>query len=110
MQFIQQFNYELADGTLIDTIGVFEYEKKWLSSLSIEEQEEYKSANIRQKSYRQQIIDEGKMSIGEQKEYIWPDYKTMKKGKPEDPIWRQYFDRFLAENNMKLVTTLIPVV
>jgi hypothetical protein len=110
MQFVQQFNYELADGTIIDTIEVYEYRKNWISSLSVEEQEEYRLASIRQESHRQQIIDEGKMSIGEKKEYIWPDYKTMKTGKPEDPIWRLYFDRFLSENNIKFIDTLIPVV
>ena len=111
MQFVQQFNYELADGTIIDdpTImhGMF---LSWTSTLTTEEREQFRLDTLQQESYRQQIIDEGKMSIGKNTEYIWKDYKTMKTGKPEDPIWSLYFTRYLSENNMKLIDTLIPVV
>lgn len=108
MQFAQHFSYEMADGTIIsDPIFLNQHQLNWISTLSPAEQDEYILARTRQQSYRQQAIDAGKMFIKDDDKYVWSDYNAMKIGKPEDPIWRKYFDRYLAENNMKLVTTLI---
>ena len=69
-----------------------------LLTLSTEEQEEFKLADQRQKSYRQKVVDAGAMEIVETG-YVWVDQEAAEKNKPTDPVWHNYFNRWLKETN-----------
>lgn len=77
----------------------------WLDRLPAEQQEEYAAAKGRQQAYRQQAIDKGDMEIGPDGVYIWKDQETANRGKPQDPIWAKYHDRWAEE--CAIVTEMI---
>lgn len=70
----------------------------WLKALPQEQQQEYYGAVARQHAYRQQAIDRGDLVILEDQSYRWRDEATMLRGKPQDPVWAQYHDRWAEEN------------
>lgn len=94
----QQFLYQTADGqpaiTLLD----------WIATLPNYQQEEFFDARSRQLEYRQQCVDSGLLVVdtsGPVHDYIWRDEEAAKNGKPADPVWLAYFERYLTENNLK---------
>ena len=70
----------------------------WLDSLSPEQQQEYEQAKQRQHTYRQEAIDRGDLTLLPDQTYVWKDQSTMEKGKPVDPVWARYHDRWAEEN------------
>lgn len=107
MAIIQQFRYTYSDGTLIPNIP--KVLTAWLKTLTVEEQEEHRLADIRQKALRQTVVDSGNLTLIEDKsKYLWKDTESHTQGKPEDDIWIKYFIRFLRENNIKFEVSDAP--
>ena len=77
---------------------------QWINTLSISEQQTFKEAQDRQFATRQLHIDSGDLKV-EIKDsiqyYVWKDEETERIGKKQDPIWMQYFNRYLSENNIQ---------
>jgi hypothetical protein len=107
MAIIQQFRYTYSDSTLVPNIH--KVQTAWLKTLTVEEQEEYRLADIRQKALRQTVVDSGNLTLIEDKsKYLWKDTEAHTQGKPEDEIWIKYFIRFLRENNIKFEVSDTP--
>lgn len=70
----------------------------WLRNLPQEQQDEYAAAAKRQHTYRQESIDRGDLQMLEDNSYVWKDEETMHRGKPQDPVWARYHDRWAEEN------------
>ena len=71
----------------------------WVKTLSVEEQKEFYNANLRQKSYRQEKINEGNLIVNKDNSYIWKDEQTEIINKPNDEIWLNYWGRWQVETS-----------
>ena len=84
---------------------------QWLSSLPESEQQEYRAAQHRQLTIRQQYIDSGLLSLDEPvygaEEYVWRDAEACQNHKPMDAVWGQYFKRYLSETGVKFESIII---
>lgn len=95
----QIFIHTTSDGRPFITIH------EWVNTLTEEEETEYFLAESRQHAYRQEKIDDGSLTIGEySNSYIWKDSKTAELGKPNDPVWEAYNNRYIIENKIVSVT------
>jgi len=72
--------------------------EQWLGSLPQDQQAEYRAAVARQHQHRQEAIDRGDLIKLEDQSYVWRDEETMTRGKPQDPVWAAYHDRWAEEN------------
>lgn len=109
MAIYQQFHYILSDGTIItDQTVVNKMNKNWVATLTPEEQEEHRQAVIRQEKLRQEKIDIGNLEV-DNNGYIWKDAEALRINKPSDPVWDQYFARYLSDMKIecKIVNTNI---
>lgn len=70
----------------------------WLETLTPEEQQEYYAAMKRQHAYRQDAIDRGDLTLLPDQSYVWKDAEALARGKPIDPVWAKYHDRWVEEN------------
>jgi hypothetical protein len=85
---------------------------EWVKTLPANEQTEFYAAEKRQHKYRQDKIDDGsliiKVNIADgihlASSYVWRDEEAEAIGKPGDPIWEAYNDRYIFEN--KIVSTI----
>jgi hypothetical protein len=94
MPILSKFIYTWPDGrTPIDLY-------QWLTTLPAEEQEEFRLADIRQKEFRKQVVDQGNMQITNDG-YVWKDKNSLNIGKPTDPIWAIYWDRWINETGVQ---------
>lgn len=108
MPVVQKFSYRQADGTIIphDSDRVYYIFADWLNSLSEEEQIEYKKADIRQKLLRQEVIDQGNLTIASGGTgYVWKDEHAYDLGKPTDPVWFKYWYRYMSETKQEIIVT-----
>jgi hypothetical protein len=85
-----KFEYYTTDGSSFISLD------EWIATLTQEEQEIYKAADLRQKQYRQEKINEGNLVVLEDS-YVWKDSGAEKINKLLDPIWSEYFDRWQQE-------------
>jgi len=80
---------------------------EWVTTLSQEEQEKFQRAQIRQRKFRQDAIDKGTMIISKgdentnEESYIWKDEETARVNKKTDGTWLFFWNRYIAENNLK---------
>jgi hypothetical protein len=86
----QRFVFEWPDGV---TPVLF---MNWIKLLSESEQDEFNQAKIRQEAHRQQAIDDQRMTMVKDA-YVWKNQIESKKKKPSDPVWVEYFERYLQE-------------
>lgn len=98
MSIEHKFTFTTSDGRdLLD-------QDVWIASLSGDEQHEFAEAVKRQKAYRQVVIDRGDLIIGHDdfggETHIWSSPEAAEQGKPYDPTWAIYFDRWISENNI----------
>ena len=70
--------------------------ESWVQTLSQQEKEEFLSAQCRQRQYRKEAINQGRMVI-DSGTYVWRDEQTARENKPTDEIWHRYFRRYLQE-------------
>jgi hypothetical protein len=107
MAVVHEFKYTVApEGQWIEL-------DDWVATLPVEQQTEFHDAVRRQREYRSQAIAEGRLVVddshlgadrkpGDQPVYIWKDPEAAKQNKSEDAIWRGYFNRWLAENQITI--------
>jgi hypothetical protein len=107
MAVVHEFRYTVAeDGQWIEL-------DDWIATLPIDQQEEFNEAVRRQREFRRLAIADGRLIVdeshlgadrkpGDQPVYIWRDAEAAKQNKPEDRIWRNYFDRWLVENKISI--------
>lgn len=98
-----QFRYRVPEGQRFVTF------EEWTQNLPADQNLEFNQARQRQEAHRQAAIDRGdlirdwsKVDISDptsQPTYIWKDAETEHKNKPADPVWLQYWDRYLTETN-----------
>ena len=80
----------------------------WISTLPQAEQDEYALANARQLAFRQQVIDEGVLELspinseGTDIGYTWIDQEAADIGKPTDPTWYVYWNRWINETGVQV--------
>lgn len=84
---------------------------QWIETLSNEEQEEFRAAKTRQHEHRQKVIDEGRMTMppGQHQVYEWRDQAAREQGKPNDPVWLKYWERYLRETQTQWVSRDIEI-
>lgn len=68
----------------------------WLRKLNSREKDEFASARLRQTEFRQQAINQGRMTV-EQDTYVWRDEQAAIENKRTDETWYLYFSRYLKE-------------
>jgi hypothetical protein len=96
------FNYSTSDGRPFILLW------DWVKTLSAEEQAEYYAAEKRQHKHRQDKIDDGsliiKINIADgfynPDSYVWRDDEAEAIGKPNDPTWEAYNNRYIIENKI----------
>ena len=94
MPILSKFVYTWPDGTT--PIEFY----AWVTTLSKEEQDEFAHALTRQFAFRQQSIDEGLLVLVPEVGYKWKDKTTLDIGKPTDPTWQRYWQRWQAETGV----------
>lgn len=107
MSIVHEFKYTVAEGYSWIELD------DWVNNLPDAERQEFRDAERRQREFRSQAIADGRLVLdeshlgdhrqpGDQPRYVWSDPETAKQNKPEDIIWRQYFDRWMAENGISI--------
>ena len=93
MPILSKFVYTWPDGT----VPIMFYD--WVNTLSKEEQDEFRLGDIRQKEFRKIVVEQGNMQITNDG-YVWKDKDTMNIGKPTDPTWHRYWNRWQDETGV----------
>ena len=68
--------------------------------MSKEEQDEFRLADIRQKEFRKQVVDQGNLQVTNGG-YVWKDKDALNIGKPTDPTWQIYWQRWINETGVQ---------
>ena len=72
----------------------------WIKTLAPAEQDEFAQAQSRQLAFRQQLIDDGLLTLVPEVGYEWKDKTTLDIGKPTDPTWQIYWDKWIKETGV----------
>jgi hypothetical protein len=93
------FQYAVPEGKTF--ISLYD----WVHTLTVAEQQEYADANERQLGFRQAAIESGDLILDESDpinpSYVWKDEATAARGKPTDPIWKTYWERYIRETGIE---------
>ena len=105
MAFELKVSYEVPAGQKFVSLFV------WARSLPIEEQKIYAEARARNEALRTEQIELGFIHDHDQirKKVIWEDMAETSEIKNTDPIWLEYYQRWLRETNTTEVFTKIEV-
>ena len=102
MPVTQEFEYTWPEGSTPIQFHT------WIATLSQSEQDEFAQAFIRQRAYRQQAIDSGLMSL-RFNGYEWKDKATLDRGKPTDPVWQAYWQRWIDTTGVQFIVNIVEV-
>jgi hypothetical protein len=102
----QEFKFTPAEGKELITLH------QWVSTLSENEQEEFRQAEQRQLEFRQKVVESNKLTVIKNSsdntvpdDYIWDnahvENKTILEYKDHDDTWLVYWKRYLAETETK---------
>ena len=94
MPILSKFIYTWPDGTIPIMFH------NWINTLSKEEQDEFRLADIRQKEFRKQVVDQGNLQVTNGG-YVWKDKDALNIGKPTDPTWQIYWQRWINETGVQ---------
>lgn len=72
----------------------------WIATLTQAEQDEFRQADIRQKEFRKQVVDQGNLQVTNDG-YVWKDENSLNISKPTDPTWIIYWDRWINETGVQ---------
>jgi|688.fasta_scaffold627586_2 hypothetical protein len=97
MPILQQFKYTWTPGAT--QIKFY----PWLATLSQEEQDEFRLADLRQKEFREEVINQGQLIVNDTG-YIWKDQDALNTGEPTDPTWQIYWTRWINETGVQFTT------
>lgn len=100
MPAIQQFEYIWPDGVIPIQFH------PWIATLTQAEQDEFAQALSRQHAYRQQAIDAGLLTLGVDG-YEWKDKATLDNGKPTDPVWQIYWQRWINTTGVQFKVNIV---
>lgn len=73
---------------------------EWLTTQSKDEQSRYHQARARMDAYRQEAIDNGRMTIDLYNNYIWRDEQSRQQGKQQDDECLNFYDRYNKDVGM----------
>jgi len=96
----QEFVYKTQDGQPPMPLH------KWVETLPVVEQSQFRAAELRQFDLRDQAIARGDLvvvkdtGIVNDTVYVWKDDATAAKGKGTDPEWLAFFLRYQTENGI----------
>jgi hypothetical protein len=93
MPTLSKFIYTWPEGTTPITF------EAWIETLSKEEQDEFRLADIRQKEFRKMVVDQGNLVVTNDG-YVWKDKDAEKVNKPHDPTWDLYWGRWITETGV----------
>jgi hypothetical protein len=91
MPTVQRFVYEWPEGA--NPILFLD----WIKLLSESEQEEFHKAKDRQEEFRQQAVDQGRLQEITGNHYTWKNKQEAEIDKATDPVWEQFWKRYLHE-------------
>ena len=74
----------------------------WINTLSKEEQDEFRLADVRQKEFRKLVVDQGNLQVTNDG-YVWKNKDALDTGKPTDPTWQRYWQRWINETGVTFV-------
>jgi hypothetical protein len=94
MAIIQKFEYKWPTGTT--PIEFYD----WIATLTQEEQDEFRLADIRQKEFRKLVVDQGNLTVTDTG-YVWKDQEALAVNKPHDPTWDLYWSRWQKETGVQ---------
>jgi hypothetical protein len=96
----QEFVYSTRDGQPPMPLH------KWVETLPVSEQVQFRAAELRQFDLRDQAIARGDLVVAEgtgninDRVYVWKDEAAAAKGKGTDPEWLVFFTRYQKENGI----------
>ena len=102
MPILSKFIYTWPEGT--SPLGMV----PWLETLPQSEQDEFRLADIRQKEFRKTVVDQGNLTVTKDG-YVWKDEDAMNTGKPTDPTWLIYWNRWQAETGVQFTIEKIEI-
>ena len=82
--------------------------EQWVRTLPQSEQDEFRSADIRQKEFRKIVIDQGNLQVTNDG-YVWKDKDALDVNKPTDPVWQIYWNRWLNETGVEFTIEQIEI-
>lgn len=102
MPILAKFVYTWPDGT---TPIMFH---DWINTLSKEEQDEFRLADIRQKEFRKTVVDQGNLKVTNDG-YVWKDKNALDTGKPTDPTWQIYWTQWIDKTGVQFTIEQIEI-
>ena len=78
---------------------------EWLAMQPESEQSIYHQARARMDVYRQEAIDDGRMIIDNDNNYIWRDEQSKQQGKRQDDECLDFYDRYNADVGVTVTWT-----
>ena len=102
MAIIQKFEYKWPTGTT--PIEFYD----WIATLTQEEQDEFRLADIRQKEFRKLVVDQGNLTVNNNG-YVWKDNDALNTGKPTDPTWQMYWNQWIAKTGVQFTIEQIEI-
>jgi hypothetical protein len=78
-----------------------------LNTLPEEDQIRFNLARKAMDEGIQRAIDEGRLVAINEEGYIWKDDEALEINKYEDPIWKEYYDRWLSETGITCTWEII---
>jgi hypothetical protein len=100
MPVAQEFVYKTQDGQPAVPLH------KWIETLPMAEQAQFRAAELRQFDLRDQAVARGDLVVVEgsgavnDRVYVWKDETTAAQGKGTDPEWLAFFTRYQTENGI----------
>jgi len=100
MPVAQEFVYKTQDGQPAIPLH------KWIETLSMVEQAQFRAAELRQFDLRDRAIARGDLVVVEgtgtvnDRVYVWKDEVTAAQGKGTDSEWLAFFMRYQTENGI----------
>lgn len=73
----------------------------WIKTLPLSEQVEFSEADKRQKQYREEAVQLGLLIYDDKNSnYYWRDKEAHKINKQADPVWTEYWARWLEAEDI----------
>ena len=94
MPILSKFVYTWPDGT----VPIMFHD--WVNTLTKEEQDEFRLADIRQKEFRKIVVEQGNLEVTNDG-YVWKDKDALTTNKPTDPTWQMYWTQWINETGVQ---------
>lgn len=105
MSIKHNFTYVAPEGKPLISIH------QWILTLPIEQQQEFAIANANQLQFREESIARGDLivdssaandaDVNASPVYVWKDAETAERGKTTDPVWIEYWNKYLEATGIK---------